>query len=219
MSDQKISGLDACFKLLYLILPLLFLIFGGYFAFFNMMLRNNILKTTEDLSVITEKMAEAFNGKYPALNSSVIFLSNVLPYDYGVKKTPMGYDFSNRFGGKMFFYNAYNTVTERSSQSEILGSYIILFTRLTKKECEKLAQTNWHNYFPNFLGLEASYLTAQKSFNGVYNLRNHLLFDNLNEEYKSKDEGFITRRRLNKKETQQACDCLLSTCTVALKFK
>ncbi len=219
MSEQKISGLDACLKLLYFIMPLLFLIFGGYFAFFNALLRNNILKTTEDLSVITKNMTETFKGKYPTLDSSVIFLSNILPYDYNVRKTPMGYDFPNRFGGKMFFYNAYNTMTERSVQPENLGAYIVLFTRLTKKECKKLAQTNWRNQFPNFLGLEASYLTMQKSFNGVYNLRNHVLFDNRNEKYSSKDEGLITRRHLSGEETQQACNCLLSTCTVALKFK
>lgn len=218
MSDKKYA-FEAALKLLYFCLPLFFLIFGAYFAYFHISINNNILKTKNDITIIVNNMSESFKGQYPALDANIIVMQNILPYDFPVKKSINTYDISNRFGGKLFFYNAYNTVQERYENPDVLGAYIILLTRLTKKECKKLAQIDWRRQSPNFLGLEASYLTAQKNFNGVYNLRNYLLFDNLNEQYSSRDEGIITRRSLNRYETKEACDCLINTCTVALKFK
>ena len=218
MSEQRTS-LDRILRLLYLLLPLFFLLFGGYVAYFRIYLQNNVKKTLADVVQIVNNMSETFEGRYPTLDANLLVLQNILPYDFPVRKTEKSYDFSNRFGGKVFFYNAYNTVAEREENSEILGAYIILFTRLTKKECKKLAQIDWRRKMPNFLGIEASYLSAQKSFNGVYNLRNHLLFDNLHEKYLTKDEGMIRRRSMNRLETKEACGCLINTCTIALKFK
>lgn len=218
MSDKK-SCFEPVLKLLYFCLPLFCLVFGLYFAYFHIFLNNNILKTKNDIVQIVSNMSETFKGSYPSLDANILVMQNILPYDFPIRKTVNSYDVSNRFGGKIFFYNAYNTLAERIDNPDNLSAYIILFTRLTKKECKKLAQTDWRRNFPNFLGLEASYLSAQKTFNGVYNLRNYLLFDNLNEQYNSRDEGFITRRHLSRQETKVACGCLLNTCTVALKFK
>ena len=116
-------------------------------------LQNNVKKTLADVVQIVNNMSETFEGRYPTLDANLLVLQNILPYDFPVRKTEKSYDFSNRFGGKVFFYNAYNTVAEREENSEILGAYIILFTRLTKKECKKLAQIDWRRKMPNFLGV------------------------------------------------------------------
>lgn len=218
MSEQK-SSFETVLKLLYFLLPLFFVLFGSYVAYFRIYLQNNVKKTQADVVQIVNNMTETFEGKYPTLDANLLMVQNILPYDFPVRKTKNSYNFFNRFGGKVFFYNAYNTIAEREQNPEVLGAYIILFTQLTKKECKKLAQIDWRRKIPNFLGVEASYLSAQKTFNGVYNLRSHLLFDNLNEKYESRDEGIISRRSMNRAETKEACGCLINTCTVALKFK
>ena len=109
MSDKKYA-LETALKLLYFCLPLFFLIFGAYFAYFHISINNNILKTKNDITMIVNNMSESFKGQYPALDANIIVMQNILPYDFPVKKSINTYDISNRFGGKLFFYNAYNTV-------------------------------------------------------------------------------------------------------------
>lgn len=218
---EKSLTVETALKLLSFLLPLLCLIIGGYFACEHLFFKQNFNKTIEDLEQITGNMSEKFNGRYPALNSTLLVVNDILPYDLEVTENAMGYDFSNRFGGKIFFYDAYNTSTEKNNftNSSYVGAYIVLLTRLTANECKKLSQTDWRRKFPNFLGLEASYLSAQKSFNGVFNLQNYLLFDKFEVNSNSRDEGTISRRYLTKNESEKACACLLSTCTIALKFQ
>ncbi len=216
----KSLTIETALKLLSFLIPLLCLIIGGYFAYTNLFFKQNLNKTIEDLEQITRNMSERFNGRYPALNSTLLVVSDILPYDLKTTQNSLGYDFSNRFGGKIFFYDAYNTLSEKNNftDSSYVGAYIILLTRLTPNECKKLSRTDWRRKFPNFLGLEASYLSAQKTFNGVFNLQNYLLFDSFEINSGSRDEGTISRRYLNKNEAEKACACLLNTCTVALKF-
>ncbi len=232
MDIQKTSGFENVMKLLYIFLPFILFLFGMYFFYFGVGTHNKVLKTKDDIEFIARNIHDSYlNRKYKDFTTNYVAMSNFLPFDVEIMNTPLGYQIPNRFGGKMFFYEAFSTIAERTLYFALykepdkyneanngVGAYILLLTNLKKSECVMLSQTNWRQFIPNFIGLESSFVTPHTPYNGLYNLKTYLLIDNLGEKYDTKDEGIISRKPLSTEDAEKACDCDWRNCMVALKF-
>jgi hypothetical protein len=215
------------------IVPIAIIGCGVYFYFHSRQSRC-MMQTKNDITYITQGIKSTFMGQkyYLFDNTSVALSDNILPFDIETKNTAKGYIIPNRFGGKMYFYEAFAKISERTlyfanykdpeKYNKIYGgvsAYILLLTNLNKDACMLMAETDWRRQIPNFLGLEASAVTASTPYNGFYNLRTYLLVDNLNETYKkTSDFGTISRKPMSGDEADQACNCRWNNCMVALKF-
>ena len=213
------------------LVPIIIVACGFYFYFYGSV-KKKVYATANDIQYIAQNIHDNFFGKkYAEMNAETIVRNNILPFSIEPVETPMGYQIRNRFGGKMFFYEAFSRLEERtmyfalyndpekySTYYKGYGAYIILLTNLMKKECVMLSRVNWRKFIPNFLGLEVSVAKPSAPYNGVYNLKNYLLIDNLGEKYDTKDEGILSRRPLATLDAENACDCHWRTCMIALKF-
>lgn len=216
---------------LIVIVPIIVLLCGFYFYFYGSM-KKKVYATANDIQYIVQNIHDTFFGKkYGELNADTIVHNNILPFSIEPIETPLGYQIRNRFGGKMFFYEAFSRIEERTMYFTMYndpekykkyykgyGAYIILLTNLMKRECVMLSRVNWRKFMPNFLGMEVSAAKPTAPYNGVYNLKHYLLIDNLGEQYSTKDEGILTRRSLSVDDAEKACDCHWRTCMIALKF-
>ena len=233
MRSHSSSGISSVLKLLYVLLPVCLVFFGAYFFYFHFTVQKKITKTKDDVAIITKNISIGLMGqKYKGFDSNFMAFSNYLPFDILPKETDLGYQIPNRFGGKMIFYEAVGNQQERmlyfglynnqKKYKEVykgVSAYVILFTNLKQKECMALAQINWRDKHPNFLGQETAFVTISSQQNGLYNLQNYILVDNLDEaKYKTKDKGIISRKSLTKQEALKACDCVGRNCRFALKF-
>ena len=231
-SERQATALESVLKLLCYILPILLLLFGAYFFYFGVYLRNKVTKTINDISVITQNIQDSYSeSKYYQFDTNLIALGNFLPYDIEPKQRGSNYYIPNRFGGQMHFYEAFSNKQERTLFMALhnkpeqykkvytgVGAYMIVLTNLNKRECSSLSLVDWRQVNPNFMGIEAAYLTPSKLYSGTYNLKTYVLKDNLGEQYSTKDDGIVSRHRLTPQETKKACNCNWRSCTVALKF-
>lgn len=218
-------------KVLFYSLPVIFLFFVLY-IFCLRVTKNRVYQTQKDIVFFVNRVRSNYqNMKYKDFNADYVSYSEFFPMDVKIKQTEDGNEMYSRFGGKMIFLESPRNLAERknyffikreekmfNAQYQGLGAYIVVFSELRREECIDLARVNWKALAPNFMGLEASYITAREPYNGVENLNYYLLEDNPGEDYKTLDKGMIFRTTLTKWEALTACDCLRHNCTVALKF-
>lgn len=221
---------------IYILLPLILIGFGVYFFYYGFFIRNKINKTYDDISNINYAIKSKMN-KFKGFDNSIVIGSGFLPVDFKLfmdSKKMQGNMIPNRFGGRIFFYEAFNTMEERelflanfSNQEKYkevyqgTSSYLILFTQLSRHECQQLAIQDWKRKNINFVGLEASYMTPAASHNGISNLKYRFLVDepaNDTTNFTIHDEGIISKTPMTKDVSSQACKCFKSNCTIALKF-
>lgn len=227
------SSFNSVLRLVYGLLPLCLLIFGVYFFYHYFFIERNIIRTKDDIVFITKNVHTGLLGqKYKGFDSTFMAFSNYLPFDLVPKANGNGYQIPNRFGGKMVFVEAVGNQTERMLYFGLyknpkkykdvytgVSSYVVLFTNLKKRDCVALAQIDWRGLVPYFLGQEAAFVNLNSQYNGLYNLQNYILTDNLNEaRYKTKDKGVISRKPLTKEAAEEACGCVGRNCRFALKF-
>src|SRR5574344_2119682 len=233
--DNNQSGVDGVLKLLYRLLPLVLVVFGGYFGY-GLYQQNKISKTYGDVLNVTKNVKAKYVGIYKNLDTREMVLNNLLDFADNIKETPNGYDVPNRFGGKTYFYEALNTKAERTLYYGLITdmnkyhqiypgvtAFIILYTGLEQKVCKKLAQTNWKKFIPNFVGLEASYITPTAKYNGISKLKiNFTVDDSENDVTYAKsnfqDKGYISSTPMTDEQSTTACACEKDNCTIALKF-
>lgn len=228
----KKSKMESFFHFMLFLLPVLFVIFGAIFVYYGVFVRNNIIGTIDDIKTLAAKIQISFGGKYKNFNLDSLVLSETLPYSMKAQNTANTYSLKNRFGGLIFFYEAFNTQEERllyfslyndqKKYKEIypgVSSYIILFTGLSKTECQILACTDWSLHLPNFIGIEASYLSPNARYNGIYNLKTQLLSDVKEEPKKTEDLGIVSAKPMSKIMAKEACGCHSSNCTFAIKLR
>lgn len=222
---------DWAFKAFLLIIPIAIVGSGFYFYFFGGA-KKKVYATANDIQFIARNIHDAFIGqKYRDFDTDTVVYKNFLPFSMEPIQTAMGYQVYNRFGGKMYFYEAFGKIDERTQYFALYndpqkyseyykgsGAYVILLTNLMHRECALLARVNWRRFIPNFLGMEVSAAKPSSPFNGVYNLKHYLLIDNLGEQYKTQDEGVLSRRPMTEEDAEKACDCSWKNCMVALKF-
>ena len=232
MFERKTLAFESVVRLLYFFLPLLLLLFGAYFFYFKVYLRGKVNKTVSDIAVVTQNIQNAVaEGKYRSFDTNYVVLSNLLPYDIKVEQKGTNYYVPNRFGGRMFFYEAFSNKKERTLFMALhnrpedyqkvytgVGAYMIVLTNLNKRECSTLSLVDWRRVNSRFMGIESAYLTPTKLYSGTYNLRTYILVDNVGEEYSTKDDGIVSRSKLTPQEIDRACNCSWRSCSVALKF-
>ncbi|MBR1825821.1 MAG: hypothetical protein IJ770_04460 [Alphaproteobacteria bacterium] len=215
------------------ILPVVAVFVFGYIVYLKIT-RNHIYDTQKDIAAFVRNVNTRYNTTiYKNFDTDFVSYSGYLPMDLKIKSTDHGNEIINRFGGKMVFKESPKTVEERKEFKYLsrerkmfaahyngLGAYTIMFTELKTQECVGLATTDWKKIVPNFMGLEASYVSKKHPFNGVENLNFQILEDNENETAEaSRDEGVISRTPLVLYDALQACACRGDSCQVALKFK
>lgn len=233
MGSKSSSAVSSVLKLLYFLLPLCLVLFGAYFFYYHFTVQKKITKTKDDIAVLTKNVHAGLMGqKYKGFDSNFMAFSNYLPFDIIPKESGLGYQIPNRFDGKMIFYEAVGNQQERllyfglyKNQKKYkdvykgVSSYVILFTNLKKQECIAMAQTDWKEISPQFLGQEAAYVNINSQQNGLFNLQNYILTDNQDEtKYKTFDTGVVSRKPLTKQEAINACRCKGRNCRFALKF-
>ncbi|MBP5352759.1 MAG: hypothetical protein J6Y91_03220 [Alphaproteobacteria bacterium] len=215
----------------FIIVMLSIVVSGAYFYVYGGA-RDKVYATANDIQFIAQNIHNAFLGKkYKDLDTDYVVYKNFLPFSTEPVQTSLGYQINNRFGGKMYFYEAFGKIEERSEYFALYNepqkyqetyqgtsAYIILLTNLSKKECVLLSRVSWRRFIPNFLGMEISVARPDFPFNGVYNLKHYLLMDNLGEHYNTKDEGILARRPLSEEDADVSCGCRWKNCMVALKF-
>ncbi len=218
-------------RFLVFMLPLFFVLIVGY-IFYLKLTNSRIEQTQEDLVYFMQRVRQNYpSAKYMDFNSDFIGYSDFLPLNVKIKQSDEGSEIYNRFGGKMVFNETPKTLAERKNylyirreekmfkaQYQGLGAYVILFTGLKHRECIAMSMTDWRSAFPNFMGLEASFISAREPYNGSELISYYLLQDNQDEVYKSADKGTLSRQPLTRWEAVKACGCLSDNCTVALKF-
>lgn len=212
-------------------LPLIFIVIVVY-IFYLKITKNRVEQTEADLIYFTQRVRTNYPSvKYMDFNSDFIGYSDFLPLDIKVKQSDAGNEIFNRFGGKIIFTESPKTLAERKNylyikreekmfkaQYQGLGAYVVLFTELKRHECITMAMTNWRASLPSYMGMEVSYITEREPYNGLEKINYYLLADNQDEEFKSADNGLLTRQPLNQWDALKACNCLRDNCTVALKF-
>ncbi|MBR3502439.1 MAG: hypothetical protein IKO06_05995 [Alphaproteobacteria bacterium] len=237
MSDDiKVSKFRILFNLVIFLMPFLFIIYGAYFGYFGIYLRNKFNKTYEDIKSINRAVKERTGNTFKNFDTHYVVMSDLLPYDLEVKtatgSSPL---IKNRFGGNMFFYEALNSEAERTMYYSLasepekyknvysgVSAYIILLTGLNKYECSTLAMYDWANLLPNYIGIEVSSLDNGQIYNGFTKLKTGLIPDAENDHlyYNSiKDKGYVSISPLNKERAKSKCNCKKHTCTFAIKLK
>ena len=229
--DKLREILRSLLRLLVIVLPIIFILVVGY-IFYLKITKNRVEKTQEDLVYFMQRVRLNYPSvKYMDFNADFIGYSDFLPLDVKIKQADAGSEIYNRFGGKMVFNESPKTTEERrnylyikreakmfQAQYQGLGAYVILFTDLQHQECVEMAMTDWKVYLPNFMGVEASFVTAREPYNGLERINYYLLTDNEGEVYESADNGVVSRKPLGRWEAMKACKCISNNCTVALKF-
>lgn len=232
MTEQKYTDkLSKFFRFLCILLPFCLLVFGAYFIYFGIYQRNKIKKTYDDIITITKNIKSSYNGVYKDFNNENIILRELLPYDIHIDRENNNYGIFNRFGGQIFFYEAFFTMQEKILYFSLYNepqkykqlyngttAYLMLFTGLTRRQCRILATTDWKSFAPNYIGLEVSYLDNHGKYNGVFKLKTQLLSEPDTKYYASKDEGIISSVPLTFQEAKNSCICSNNNCTIALKF-
>ena len=99
-----------------------------------------------------------------------------------------------------------------------LSSYIISFSNLHRRECIWLSQVKWNQILPNFIAMEASYITGKHPYNGIDKLHMAVFDNSIDELYAGQDRGLISRTPLTYIEAGKACLCVTNNCTFALKL-
>lgn len=222
-------------KVLFYLLPGLVAIVM-FFIFTTEMTQKRIIDTQKDIQFFTKNLPICHKPAYYKNFDSdfVSYYSACLRNDIKIRKTPSGKnEIYNRFGGKILIKESPRTTQERESYRYLtrdratyeknyfgLTAYTILFTELKASECTRMTTVNWKQVSPNFMGLEASHLSSKHPYNGLERLDFYILENNGDDEqYKGRDEGYVSRTHLTNMEAIKACSCLMSNCTVALKFK
>ena len=220
-------------KTFYLIVPLALLIFGAYFFCFKFFVQKNIIKTQDDIMIITKNVENYFIGrKFKDFNSNFMLYSNLLPFDLGTNNpTEVGTKIKNRFGGEMKFIESVATIDEQMLYFGLykdkekykriypgVSAYVILMTKLKKRDCTILSMIDWRRFIPFYMGLEISVRTPEHPNDGYFNLRNFILIENIQQKYQTKDLGITSRTPLSKQIAKKACNCKRKNCTIALKF-
>lgn len=218
------------FLLLYSILAIFIGI--GLYLYFKISQRNNINRTIEDIMLMVQNISEdEAKNRYSGFNTDVAVLGEYFPFDLQIEENQEHYSVKNRFGGEIQIYESFADKEERnkyfqfSQDSHIYekissggGAYIILLTELSGRVCRVLAQVDWKNKIPNFLGLEAGYTTPQSQNNGLYNLHYYVLKDNSGEKFLTDDAGKQSYDALTAEDARKACGCMWRSCSLALKF-
>ena len=220
-------------KIFYLLVPILLVVFGAYFFYLKFFVQKNIVKTQDDILIVTKNIENYFVGrKIRDFNSNFMSYSNLLPFDLETKNTDSAdIEIKNRFGGKMEFIESVATLKEQTLYFGLykdqekyrrvytgVSSYVILFTGLKKRDCSILSMIDWRRFIPLYLGMEAGVRTQQHPNDGYFNLQNFILAENINQKYKSKDLGITSRIPLSKEAAKRVCNCEGKDCTFAVKF-
>lgn len=232
MKKSRSLSLDSFIRFLYFFIPIILVITGLYFAYFHFLADYRVSKTKNDIVFITQNIRTVFeNVPFRDFDTTTIINGSYLPYELEPQTVDGVTYIPNRFGGRIYFYEAFKTKLERSLFFSLyrdpdkyqsvypgVGAYIILLTNLNSSECRRLAMIDWKKSNANFMGLEAAYLTPDDLINGLYNLRTHLLDDNFGEVHHTKDKGLTSRVPFTRKQAKEACGCSWRSCTIALKF-
>lgn len=225
-------SLDAFIYFLYIFVPVLLVITGLYFAYFHFLADYRVSKTKNDIIFITQNIRNNYGtSNFRSFDTATIMSGSYLPYELEPQTVDGVTYIPNRFGGRMYFYEAFKTRVERSLFFSLyrdpekyqkvypgVGAYVILLTNLNSSECRKLAQVDWKKDNSNYMGIEAAFLTPDDLGNGLYNLRTHILEDNFEEQHHTKDKGLTSRIPFTHKKARKACGCTWRSCTIALKF-
>lgn len=232
-TDNKSSLSSAIAKLFYLLVPVLLVVFGAYFFYLKFFVQKNIIKTQDDIMIVTKNIENYFVGrKIKDFNSNFMSYSNLLPFDLEINNsTGADAEIKNRFGGEMKFIESVATLSEQTlyfglykNQEKYkrvyqgVSSYVILFTKLKKRDCAVLSMIDWRRFIPFYLGMEASVRTQQHPNDGYFNLQNFILVENVNQKYKTKDLGITSRTPLSAETAKHVCNCEGKNCTFAVKF-
>lgn len=218
-------------RFLVYLLPVIFILIVGY-IFYLKITKYRVEKTQEDLVYFMQHVRDNYpSARYMDFNADFIGYSDFLPLDVKIKQSDTGNDIYNRFGGKMIFNESPKTIAERKNylyikreekmfkaQYKGLGAYVVMFTELKRHECIEMAITDWKSVLPNFMGVEASFVSEREPYNGLERINYFLLTDNQDEEYKSADNGTVSRKPLTQWEALRACNCMTDNCVVTLKF-
>jgi hypothetical protein len=211
-------------------------VFGGiYFLYFGYYERNKIVQTISEVKEIVQSVNDKNrHNKYQNFDTNSVAMTS-LPYNVVPKETKGVYTIPNRFGGEMIFSEAvynkdermlYFALYDKQEQYKKLytgvTAFVLLLTNLNRYECMQLAQVDWAAQIPAFMGMEPSYMSAKNPDNGIYNLSNYVLADNSDEKdintLKTLDEGKVSKTPMPAQDALQNCKCLLSGCSIALKF-
>ncbi len=237
-NELKVSKVKIFFNILVAMVPVVCLIYGAYFGFFGIFLRNKFTKTYEDITYINNAIKERISGVYKDFDTQYVSLSEVLPFDLEVNKQEQANGqplIKNRFGGNMFFYEALNSEAERTLYYGLIKnpeeyrkvyngvtSYIILLTGLNSYECRKLAMHDWGEQLDNYIGIEVASLDNNQIYNGLTKLKTSFISDAKNDAlyYNAiKDNGYISNYPLSEKRAKEKCSCQSDTCTFAIKLR
>ena len=224
--------IEGFINLLVFLLPVILIFIFGYIVYLKIT-KNHVYDTQKDIVTFVRNVSTRYNlTTYKHFDTDFISYSEYLPIDLKIKRTNHGNEIINRFGGKMVFKESPKTIEERKEYKKLLrdrkmfeayysglGAYTILFTELKTQECVGLITTDWKKIAPNFMGLEASYVSKKHPYNGVENLDLYILENNGKEQYESRDKGIISRVPLDLYEALRACACIGDSCQVAIKFK
>ena len=232
-NENKSSLVSAITKLFYFLVPILLVVFGAYFFYLKFFVQRHIIKTRDDIMIVTKNIESYFVGrKIKNFNSSFMSYSNLLPFDLEVNNSVnTDVEIKNRFGGEMKFIESVATLSEQTlyfglykNQEKYqrvyqgVSSYVILFTKLKKHDCAVLSMIDWRRSIPFYLGMEASIRTQQHPDDGYFNLQNFILVENVNQKYKTKDLGITSRTPLSPEAAKRVCNCKEKNCTFAVKF-
>lgn len=229
--DKFKELLRTVLRFLVFLLPVIFIAIVSY-IFYLKLTQYRVEKTQEDLVYFMQRVRDNYaSPKYMDFNSDFIGYSEFLPLDVKIKQSDTGNEIYNRFGGKMIFSESPRTLAERKNYLYIrreekmfktqyngLSAFMITFTDLKHRECVDMAMVDWKKYLPNFIGLEAAFISAREPYNGLERINYYLLTDNQNEEYQSADNGTVSRQPLSRWQAVKACGCLTDNCVVTLKF-
>lgn len=231
MSESEDNKIGIFLRRLCYLLPVLLVVFGIYFCYTGIYIRNKISKTYDDVITTNTNIKNFYTEKFKNFDTESVVLNNLLPFDAKSGSDESGYVVYNRFGGRIFFYEAFYTVLEKRFYMNLYDNqekykriypgttaYIMLYTGLSRRECRLLAQTDWKSFIKNYVGMEVSFLDARGKHNGVFNLKTQLLSEADNYHLDSKDSGIISAEPLSEQESQTVCSCKKDNCTVALKF-
>lgn len=218
-------------KLLKFLLPIIIIVMVIY-TFYLKFTQNRVTQTQEDIIFITNMIRDRhMSTNYTNFTADYIAYSNYLPVDMKTKQVNGQYEIISRFGGKINFMESPKNREEKKdylyaqSSPQLyktfykgLSSYIISFTNLHRRECIWLSQVKWEESLPNFMALEASYITGQQPYNGLDKLHTAAFENEIDQTYSGQDNGMVSNRHLTSSEASRACLCVLDNCTFALKL-
>ena len=232
MRKNRSLSMDSFIRFIYIFVPFVLVITGFYFAYFHFLADYRVSKTRGDIAYIAQNIQSVFgNTVFRNFDTATIINGSYLPYEIEPQTVDGVTYIPNRFGGRMYFYEAFKTKVERSLFFSLyrepekyqsiypgVGAYVILLTNLNSSECRRMAMIDWGKDIANFMGVEAAFLTPDDLINGLYNLRTHILEDNFGEVHHTKDKGLTSRVPFTRKKAKEACGCSWRSCIISLKF-